>query len=678
LWIITKYKKVSLSLFSKKNVEKVKFIVVENPMGKLQLIENLIRHYQFQKAQEILQNIDPEDEILESEKAQYNILRSQIAYQNGEYQKAITYADIALQGIGNLKQDLRKVDAYLSKARALLWFDEYDQVKSNIDLAREILNAKLEYNEKEQGLRKLHLASILTDYYWTLGNFDELNNSGRDYLELSKTYGNTHDIASGYLNMGLYYGETGNLDKAIENYQKCLDLSLEANDLRGKRSASTALNNIGENYRLKGDLAGALKYYNECLNISKELDEKGGMAISYHNIGLVYAEMGKNSLSFENLLKGLEINREIGNNFEVSRSIFDIINVQADHAEIATLHSLLTELATINQKEHNIRINYRYQIANAVVLKNSGRSRDIYKAEEIMYELIKDESIENELLIIILLHLCDLLFQELHITFEAEIVEEIAPLTDKLLKVAQKGKSFLLFAEFYYFRSKLNLLQLDIIEAQKNLTKAERIAREYGLSRLEQKISFDHDDLLKKMEIWEELAEKHAPIPDRLKLLSLENDLKILMKKEELKSIVFHPEEPLLLSIISKSGTSLFTHVFHKDWEDKGLFSSFMSAFNYFSNEFFSKTLDRIKIGENIIILSPIHEYIFCYVIKGHTFPALKRMDRLIKEVKQSPKILEMLDHAQAKNIVLTNENFPPFKAIFTPIFQLYDEHEEI
>lgn len=68
-------------------------------------------------------------------------------------------------------------------------------------------------------------------------------------------------------------------------------------------------------------------------------------------------------------------------------------------------------------------------------------------------------------------------------------------------------------------------------------------------------------------------------------------------------------EDPILLLIMSKSGNAYFSHTFTEDFNHGYLFSSFISAFNTFSSEIFSKTIDRIKIGENIIFIKLVEPF---------------------------------------------------------------------
>ena len=165
-------------------------------------------------------------------------------------------------------------------------------------------------------------------------------------------------------------------------------------------------------------------------------------------------------------------------------------------------------------------------------------------------------------------------------------------------------------------------MNLQIDEAQKLLTRAQKIAQKYNLSRLAMKISMDHDKLLKQWDLWEEIKSSNAPISERLKMISLEDDLKRMLRKQQVEPIEIHPEEPLLISFITKEGVSLYNHFFLKKWEKKDLFNSFITAFNLFGNEIFSNELDRIKIGENTILMNSLGDIFICYVIKGQSFLA--------------------------------------------------------
>jgi hypothetical protein len=245
----------------------------------------------------------------------------------------------------------------------------------------------------------------------------------------------------------------------------------------------------------------------------------------------------------------------------------------------------------------------------------------------------------------------------LQISNETEILVEVPPLITRLEEYAEKMQSFLLLAEVNIFKAKLELINLEFDEAQRFLTKAQQIAQKYTLSRLEKKISMEHDQLLEELDIWKELKEGNAPISERLNHVSFEGDLNLMMRKKEIEQVEILPEEPQLLSIISNGGVSLFTHFFSKEWD------------NMFSNQFFSKTLDRVKIGDNTIIMVPFEDKFLCYVIKGQTYPAQQKFYKFSEGIKNSKEILDAKKISFSTGAMLNEENTPDLGELVNTIF---------
>jgi len=105
-------------------------------------------------------------------------------------------------------------------------------------------------------------------------------------------------------------------------------------------------------------------------------------------------------------------------------------------------------------------------------------------------------------------------------------------------------------------------------------------------------------------------------------------------------------EDPISLLIMNEAGNTYFDHTFIKDWDFRHLFSSFISAFNTFSSEIFSETIDRIKIGENIIFIKPVEQFLACYVSKGQSYPAIKKLNKFSASIKAESEIWEKLNQA--------------------------------
>ena len=135
-----------------------------------------------------------------------------------------------------------------------------------------------------------------------------------------------------------------------------------------------------------------------------------------------------------------------------------------------------------------------------------------------------------------------------------------------------------------------------------------------------------------------------------------------MLGKKQVEQIDDQPEKPLLLSIISEVGISLFNHFFLTDWEEQDLFSSFITSVNLFGHEMFSNTLDRVKIGDNTILLKSFDEFLICYAIKGQSYSAQQKLEQFSIDIKSSNIVHEALKLSIKTGKVLNYSNMPILK----------------
>ena len=112
-------------------------------------------------------------------------------------------------------------------------------------------------------------------------------------------------------NYGDVYVKSGQYNKALDLYQKCLDIELKT--LGAEHPAvATSYNNIGMVWRIKGEYAKALEFYQKCLDIRlKTLGaEHPDVATSYFNIGICYQEIQSFELAIEVFKNGLSIEKK--------------------------------------------------------------------------------------------------------------------------------------------------------------------------------------------------------------------------------------------------------------------------------------------------------------------------------------------------------------------------------
>jgi hypothetical protein len=94
-----------------------------------------------------------------------------------------------------------------------------------------------------------------------------------------------------------------------------------------------------------------------------------------------------------------------------------------------------------------------------------------------------------------------------------------------------------------------------------------------------------------------------------------------------------------------------------------------MSAFNDFSGEMFSKSIDRIRSGEYKILVNPIEPFLACYVIKGQSYPAQQKLTRFSDTIKTTSEIWNALTKARNTGEVLDLNDPPSLGICVTDIF---------
>ena len=94
-----------------------------------------------------------------------------------------------------------------------------------------------------------------------------------------------------------------------------------------------------------------------------------------------------------------------------------------------------------------------------------------------------------------------------------------------------------------------------------------------------------------------------------------------------------------------------------------------MSAFNTFSSEIFSNSIDRVKIADNTILIKPVESFLVCYIIKGQSYPAQQKLTRFSDAVKASPEIWDALNKAAKTSEMLELDNPPSLGNIVSEIF---------
>jgi GTP cyclohydrolase I len=229
--------------------------------------------------------------------------------------------------------------------------------------------------------------------------------------------------------------------------------------------------------------------------------------------------------------------------------------------------------------------------------------------------------------------------------------------------------SYFFLPDIKLLQAKLALIQMNFKDAKILLSQAQKMAESHGLYETAQRISAEHDHMLEQQDMWEHLNKTKASMTERINFASFDGVLERLQGKREVEYPELVEEEPIVLLIIDKSGISYFNYPFRDDWDFDWLFSSFMSAFDTFSSEVFSQSIDRIIIGEHLILINPVESFLVCYVIKGQSYLGLQKLNRFSDAIKNDVEIWERLTRAVQTGEELELDNPPSLGNLVFEIF---------
>ena len=499
--------------------------------------------------------------------------------------------------------------------------------------------------------------------------YDSKVNNAFDYaknsLDIQKELNNKVGIASSLYSIGQSHFVMGEIEKGLYYFKQCLSFS-EISIL----TKLEAMHMMGAVFKEKGDTNRALRYYKRSVVLARKEGYREKLASILTSIGTINRMKGESNIATEYINQSLHICREINSLYGISVNLFYLILIYLEKDLIANAQAYLLQFEKVVKLTQSSQWFYMYELARALILKKTKRLKSRSEAETILKEIVDEGSnLTPQLRLFTIINLCDMLLEELVITNNDEILNELSPLINQLLSIVKNANSYLWLAETRLLQAKLALIQMNIRDAKKLMIEAQMIADIHGLNLLAIKISNDHDSLLDQSRLWDELLQNAAPYSERIKLASIDGLIAQMQGKETIEELHVLDETPILLLIMSRDGVPHFTHSFRKDWDFEFLFSSFLSAFNSFSSEIFSKTIDRIKIGENKILINPIKTYLICYVIQGQSYPAQKKLRQLTKEIEQDPDILLALKRSVETCRSLDLENPPKLGEVVRKIF---------
>ncbi|MHA2399131.1 MAG: tetratricopeptide repeat protein [Promethearchaeota archaeon] len=639
---------------------------------KLIQAEKLIEEGKIEKARQVLNDFGKNKDAPYLERISYYTLKSRLAFYLIDWDECTKYAEKAYQESQKLENSLLLLDVYIQMTSTFLWQFKTHEESEFIKKSEDLLKTLPKELSKELTKRKAYVLWQKGVYYQQKVEFEKAKECWEESLAINEKLDLKVDIAICLFQLGQVFLQIGDLNRALEYTESG---KTHITSLSLIRLLHQFYWQFGGIYYMKGELDRALSYFEQVLAFAEKKNDLILRYMCYNSIGMTYQEKGDFSRALENLEKSMSIAEEYGeSNRRVNRRIFavsdSLFHLALDMNDLEQAKRYLNQMKRIADKEKDQTSNLLYSIDKAIYLKYSPRALNRGKAEEILKQLIEEAIPETEFLKMALLNLCDLLLFELHATGEQEILDELHVYISQLFDAVKNSRSYSLLAETYLLEARLSLVTLDMIKARKFLTKAQEIAEKYGLNRLAIKISNEHDDLLKKLDAWDKLKELKAPLTKRMEFALPNEQMERMLRKREIVVPEVSNEEPVFLLIISEGGMPIFSQSFDKDQNFKDhLFGGFLSAINSFISEMFSEGLDRVIFGDQTILVNSVSPFFVCYVFKGQSYSAQKRIKSFVEEIQVDTVVWQTFEKSYRVNKEVQLRDVPSLEFLIKQTF---------
>ncbi|MFX1574909.1 MAG: tetratricopeptide repeat protein [Promethearchaeota archaeon] len=500
---------------------------IKNRPEELIQAEQLINDAKIHEAQALLTNYERKKGLTLHDRVSCHLLQCDLLFHQGRYKEILILAEQTYKECSENRYILHSVDCLIFMARSFIYLYKINKALDVITQGEELLKSVSCELSTEIMKREAFIIFLK-------GLVFERKTEGKlclKYLKQSlelveKTdFKRLNAIILRVLGWCILRFK-GDMEQAFEYVKQGVNI---AKDSKNKFIIAQCLLNLGLLYQYKGDWEKSLKILKECLSTYEEYENKERISNALHDIGFFYTERGEIDRSLEFLEQSLRLNRELGINWKTANSLIDItINLIKNH-DLEKANQYLYDLEQMKICSKDKNINLWYKFCKALLLKTSLRAPSRGEAEIILKQIIDEKFGNYELNYNVLLNLCELLLTEARMLNSLEVLEELDSLVAQLLDLAEKCNSYPHLAETYFLKGKMALLTLDVKEARKNLTQAQRIAERWGYNQLATKISLEHEKLSNQIRLWDDLSEKEISLSERINLAGMEKQMEHLL-----------------------------------------------------------------------------------------------------------------------------------------------------
>ena len=630
--------------------------------------KQLIDKSKYDKAEQLIKNFEENGGHTLYDLVLCHLLKCELLYWRSLWEDTVKLAEQTYRESLGLGKNLLSVDILLIMANALVWIGPWDKLHDIIKQGEKLLKALPQELPADYKQREAYLAFLKGWFYTRIRDADQALKHFEHSISLQEKFGTKQEIAFSLIGiMWVFTLLKVDFDNALKYAEQSMIFAEESGN---KWCIGYCFKAMALSLHNKGELERSIKYYEQSLAIFKDFNNQYMVAFILNMMGETFRARGELDRALECLEQAMALNRELGRLITLAGNHDFLIQILVEKGDLERAQQYLHNMGQLNNHLKDKQLNLAYLLNKALILKKSSRTRNRAEAEELLKQILEDEDSNFEFILKALPNLCELLLTELGMTNDLEVLEEINPLIARLLYIAEKTGSYSILCETYLLQAKLSLLTFNIKKAQQFLTQAQQIAEGFGLKLLAIKISNEHDELLKQINMWENLKESSSSLKERMEFARLNEQMENMIRKRAVEVPEPSDEEPVLLLIVSEGGMPIFSQSFVKDqtFEDH-LFGGFFTAINSFINEKFSEGLDRATFGEHTLLMNSVSPFLMCYVFKGQSYLAQQRIRYFIDKIQNDEDIWQNFKNFYQLNKEIQLKDIPSLEPLINEIF---------
>ena len=505
------------------------------------LAQKLNEEGKYEDALQIILYLELKKDLSPFDQLSCDLLKGSVMVMSGRYNEVLNLAKRISQESQKLGKKLHLVDAFILKAKALYWLRRLDDTLDVIEQGERLLKTLTNKSTLEIKKRVAWIVWVRCIAYWDKGESDLAFKYLEQGLELGKETGDKQIIFRCLMLLGFYYKNKGEFDRALLYINRSLEI---AKIMQNQKIAAWSFFNLASIYYEKGELDNSIKYTKRANKLYKQTNNKLHFSGSLNFLGSIYRQKGEINRALRYFERSLAIFEEIGDLLGICNVLDNLIRLTLEKGDFKQTYLYFNRLKLINKKEKNQKlVNLLYRFDKALILKKDPQVFNFTKAKNLLEQIINEEIISSDIYIAALLELCDLLLINLQDTNDLKLLDMIQLHVKKIIEIANKHEkvhSYWLLVEIYLFQAKLELITLDLNEAQRSLITAHQIAEKHGLNLLILRILNEQNELQKQFTKWESFKNSKAIIAERIELAHVDEQLvRMLRKRVHLEKITF-------------------------------------------------------------------------------------------------------------------------------------------